>query len=337
MAVIAPDPFDVLRCQPARDVKTTGRDELDGNRTDLRSIGRYHGLHCQVAKLAFLGRDGDRPPLHVPGVKNLPVNLGIDLFGKLVGQKIVAVGQSRSRDDPLDADPVLAGKPCLEKVEHVDFQVRPGSPLDVPPLGRKARISTVLVGRQEALAESRAGPDAGLRSGWIDLAQCVRGELDDLVLHQRQTAVSLRHKVVDDLADADGPQEAVPLLPAVVNVVDDVVPVDLDEMEVGHGHLVVPDGPGDCQTGDDLRELDGVHVRVVLPALFQEGIDDLSRKDSRFSLGQVVGVPVDDDAQRRGVPDEIEPHAAVRSADVSREKVGCHFRCHDGDASVVLL
>jgi hypothetical protein len=60
LAVFALDPIDVLGRQSACDIETTGRDELDGDRTDLGPIGTAREKKSKRSKFLLMHNTAER-------------------------------------------------------------------------------------------------------------------------------------------------------------------------------------------------------------------------------------------------------------------------------------
>ena len=170
-----------------------------------------------------------------------------------MGQRIVTIGQSRSGDDSLHTNSMLATEAFLEESEHFDFQIASRGPFDVTSLGGKARILAVLIGCQKALPKTGAGSNTGFWSRWIEFLEGVGGKLDDLTRSEGQTTVSLGYKIVNDLASLDGFNVSIALGPAVIPICCNCVPANFNIVQVGHDYLVVLDGASNRQTGNNFR------------------------------------------------------------------------------------
>ena len=119
-------------------------------------------------------------------------------------EELVNVREAAAAHDALHGDAVLLPELVFQELEQLHFQRVPRCELGVSALGRP-RLVAAAERRQEALAEARARADAG--DDAVRHLVCVvqRNHLHRaLGLVQRQQAVPVRHKIVDehDLLDA---------------------------------------------------------------------------------------------------------------------------------------
>mmetsp|Transcript_31478 Transcript_31478/g.66870 ORF Transcript_31478/g.66870 Transcript_31478/m.66870 type:complete len:228 (+) Transcript_31478:644-1327(+) len=164
------------------------------------------------------------------------VNFLVDVFRPFVGQELVNVADSCSRNHPLHGDSVPPRELHLQVLQQLELRVvrasAPRAELAMRTLAGVALVVSFSIWNEVALAQSSACPDATLRRSisWHATIQ-----VDDLVICQCQHSVALSDEVVDQL---DAPNLKVPL---------DLLRID-DPIQIRETTLAVDDDT--CQ-GED--------------------------------------------------------------------------------------